>query len=158
MRSSSKATSLSWWRRILGAPSAISEPLPRRQASDAWAQQRAEARARIETVVRDAMVRAGVLSSQYRFKTLASDRVGSSYIVLIDLAAEADDLDVFARNEWASWIGEKAVSRFGIEVPSVYWRKDDPSRANLSRRVRIRTEADHEVDPDLSATKYGELA
>src|SRR5574343_431788 len=46
------------------------------------------AAALLYTVVRDAMVRAGVLSASYKFKVLSLDQRGRQFLVMMDLARE----------------------------------------------------------------------
>ena len=47
-----------------------------------------ERRELLYTVVRDAMVRAGVLSASYKFKVLSLDQRGRQFLVMMDLARE----------------------------------------------------------------------
>ena len=49
-------------------------------------QERMERRELLYAVVRDAMVRAGVLSSSYKFKVLSLDTHGRQFLVMVDLA------------------------------------------------------------------------
>ena len=72
-------------------------------------------------VVRQAMMRAGVLSSGYKFKVLSLDPKGHQFLVMIDLARtyvrEAErlaDIEVM--------IAQAAKGRHEILVEGVYWR------------------------------------
>ena len=61
-------------------------------AESASARRRADRAARREllyAVVREAMVRAGVLSASYKFKVLSIDGDGLQYLVMIDLGRDA---------------------------------------------------------------------
>jgi hypothetical protein len=85
-------------------------------------------------VVRDAMVRAGVLSSGYKFKVLSLDSRGSQFMVMVDLAADqAGSASQMAEIEAS--IAQSAKSRYEIVVTAVYWRRNehvaigDPRRA-----------------------------
>lgn len=93
------------------------EPGPRRS-------ERLEQRERLYSVVRESMVRAGVLSSGYKFKVLALDARGGQFLVMMDLAQE------FGResqrlSEIEALIAQGAKQRFGIVVTAVYWRLNE---------------------------------
>ena len=112
-------------------------PTPKRR------EERTARRERLYTAVRDAMTRAGVLSSTYKFKVLSLDARGRQYLVMVDLAtAEAAGQERLAQIE-ASII-EGASARYDITVKAVYWRVNDqvapgdrvaatPERARPSR-------------------------
>jgi len=76
------------------------------------------------TVVRDSMMRAGVLSASYKFKVLSLDGRGRQFLVMIDLArdhaAEATRLA-----EIEASIAQAAKSRYDIVVTAVYWRLNE---------------------------------
>jgi len=76
------------------------------------------------TVVREAMMRAGVLSASYKFKVLSLDGRGRQFLVMIDLArdhaAEATRLA-----EIEASIAQAAKSRYDIVVTAVYWRLNE---------------------------------
>ena len=63
-------------------PSASQDPAAARK------NERAERRELLYTTVRDAMVRAGVLSAGYKFKVLSLDQRGAQFLVMMDLAQE----------------------------------------------------------------------
>jgi hypothetical protein len=93
------------------------EPGPRRS-------ERLEQRERLYSVVRESMVRSGVLSSGYKFKVLALDARGGQFLVMMDLAQE------FGResqrlSEIEALIAQGAKQRFGIVVTAVYWRLNE---------------------------------
>jgi hypothetical protein len=85
--------------------------------------ERAARRELLYSVVREAMVRAGVLTSTYKFKVLSLDASGSQYLVMIDLARGADNRD--PRGEIEALIIQSARSRHEIVVTSVYWRTSE---------------------------------
>jgi hypothetical protein len=76
------------------------------------------------TVVRESMMRAGVLSASYKFKVLSLDGRGRQFLVMIDLArdhaAEATRLA-----EIEASIAQAAKSRYDIVVTAVYWRLNE---------------------------------
>jgi hypothetical protein len=87
-------------------------------------QRRSERNARRELlfqVVRESMVRVGVLSSAFKFKVLALDQRGRTFLVMIDLSAEfANETAKLAEIE--ALIAHTAKIRFELIVQAVYWR------------------------------------
>jgi len=76
------------------------------------------------TVVRESMVRAGVLSASYKFKVLSLDGRGRQFLVMIDLARDhAAESTRLAEIEAA--IAQAAKSRYDIVVTAVYWRLNE---------------------------------
>jgi hypothetical protein len=72
-------------------------------------------------VVRESMVRVGVLSSAFRFKVLSLDQRGRSFLVMLELSAEfSGEAEKLAEIE--SMIAQTARHRFDIMVQAVYWR------------------------------------
>jgi hypothetical protein len=72
-------------------------------------------------VVRESMVRVGVLSSAFKFKVLSLDQRGRSFLVMIELSAEfSGEVEKLAEIE--SMIAQTARHRFEIIVQAVYWR------------------------------------
>ncbi len=99
---------------LLSPQSASSQDQQRRS-------ERTERRELLYTAVRDAMVRAGVLSAGYKFKVLSLDQRGSQFLVMMDLAPEYGS-DMERLGEIEALIAQSAKTRFGIGVPAVYWR------------------------------------
>jgi hypothetical protein len=72
-------------------------------------------------VVRESMVRVGVLSSAFKFKVLSLDQRGRSFLVMIELSAEfSGEVEKLAEIE--NMIAQTARHRFEIVVQAVYWR------------------------------------
>lgn len=86
--------------------------------------ERMERRELLYTVVRDAMVRAGVLSASYKFKVLSLDQRGSQFLVMMDVAREFGG-DTARLSEIEALIAQTAKSRYDIAVTAVYWRVND---------------------------------
>lgn len=87
-------------------------------------QERLERRELLYAVVREAMVRASVLSSSYKFKVLSLDPRGQQFMVMVDLAkGVGKDTNRLAGIEKA--IAESAKARYDIAVSAVYWRASD---------------------------------
>ncbi len=80
-------------------------------------------REQLFSVVRESMIRGGVLSSSYEFKVLTLDANGDSFLVLIDLALPAEVMPDEYLLEIERWIQASADSRHGMTVGSVYWRR-----------------------------------
>jgi hypothetical protein len=111
-------------------PSTGSAGTPRKSSRDAAgggsnsARRKTERAARREllyAVVREAMVRAGVLSASYKFKVLSLDADGRQFLVMIDLARGAGG-DANNLSEIEALIAQSAKSRHEILVTAVYWR------------------------------------
>ena len=89
-------------------------------------------------VVREAMVRAGVLSFSYKFKVLSLDPLGRQFMVMVDLAQGAAS-DTSRLAEIEAMIAQSAKVRYDILVSSVYWRANehvaigDPAHYTASR-------------------------
>jgi hypothetical protein len=99
------------------------EPPPPEHAANRK-NERMERRELLYTVVRDAMVRAGVLSASYKFKVLSLDQRGSQFLVMMDLAREFGG-DTARLSEIEALIAQTAKSRYDIAVTAVYWRTNE---------------------------------
>lgn len=86
--------------------------------------ERMERRELLYSVVRDAMVRAAVLSAGYKFKVLSLDQHGRQFLVMIDLAREYGG-DTARLSEIEALIAQTAKTRYDIAVNAVYWRLND---------------------------------
>jgi len=74
--------------------------------------------------VREAMIRAGVLSASYKFKVLSLDPRGDQFMVMMDLAQEfGGQTERLAEIE--VMIAQNAKSRYNIRVTAVYWRTNE---------------------------------
>lgn len=99
------------------------EPLPPDHAANRK-NERMERRELLYTVVRDAMVRAGVLSASYKFKVLSLDQRGRQFLVMMDLAREYGG-ETVRLSEIEALIAQTAKTRYDILVTAVYWRIND---------------------------------
>ena len=86
--------------------------------------ERMERRELLYSVVRDAMVRAGVLSASYKFKVLSLDQRGRQFLVMMDLAREYGG-ETVRLSEIEALIAQTAKTRHDILVTAVYWRIND---------------------------------
>lgn len=96
--------------------------------------ERMERRELLYTVVRDAMVRAGVLSASYKFKVLSLDQRGSQFLVMMDLAREFGG-DTARLSEIEALIAQTAKSRYDIAVTAVYWRINDHVAVGIPQKA-----------------------
>lgn len=86
--------------------------------------ERMERREMLYAIVRDAMVRAGVLSASYKFKVLALDQRGKQFLVMMELARDYGG-EMGRLSEIEALIAQTAKSRNDISVTAVYWRTSD---------------------------------
>ena len=110
-------------RRSAGSSNAMPQPAAL-TSSQRLEQRKTERNAKRELlyqVVRESMVRVGVLSSAFRFKVLSLDQRGRSFLVMLELSAEfSGEAEKLAEIE--SMIAQTARHRFDIVVQAVYWR------------------------------------
>jgi hypothetical protein len=112
------------------------------EASDRAMQQRREQRkvdrmGRREAlfgIVREIMLRSGILSSAYKFKVLSIDQKGRHFLVLLDLSLDLAHSEPAERLlEIEKMIAETSMSRMQVVVQAVYWRYFSPSQAATVR-------------------------
>lgn len=72
-------------------------------------------------VIRDEMIRAGVLAASYKFKVLSLDSRGKQYLIMMDLLGPVAQEPVHLRYI-ETLIMQAAKGRHGIDVGAVYWR------------------------------------
>lgn len=86
--------------------------------------QRHARREQLYVAIREAMLRAGVLSARYKFKVLSLDYPGNEFLVMMDLAKVSGGApEQFGEME--ALIVQSAKARFEITVPAVYWRTEE---------------------------------
>ena len=110
----------------------LSEQLPPEHAANRK-NERMERRELLYTVVRDAMVRAGVLSASYKFKVLSLDQRGRQFLVMMDLAREYGG-ETVRLSEIEALIAQTAKTRYEILVTAVYGRINDHVAVGLPQR------------------------
>lgn len=111
-------------------------------------------------VVRESMVRAGVLSSSYKFKVLSLDQRGQQFLVMMDLSREFAG-DPERMSEIEALIAQRAKTRYDIAVKSVYWRLNEhvavgqPGLTRPSVQSAVaRVEAELPVAPPVPVTAF----
>ena len=122
-------------RPMMGSRTANGAAQPAAAASaQRLEQRRTERNAKRELlfqVVRESMVRVGVLSSAFKFKVLSLDQRGRSFLVMIELSAEfSGEVEKLAEIE--NMIAQTARHRFDIIVQAVYWRYFNGASAAVS--------------------------
>ncbi|WP_232834431.1 hypothetical protein [Rhodoferax ferrireducens] len=99
--------------------------------------ERLENRELIYSVVRDSMIRSGVLAASYKFKVLSLDARGRQYLIMMDLVRQSTDItDRLAEIE--ARMAEIARTRHDILVTAVYWRVNERVTAGLSSTQAVR--------------------
>lgn len=93
--------------------------------------ERIERREQLYGVVRDAMTRAGILSTGYKFKVLSLDPRGRQYLIMMDLVDQSAG-DSARLAEIEALIAQFAKTRHEILVTAVYWRVNASVTAGLS--------------------------
>jgi len=96
--------------------------------------ERLERRELLYAVVREAMIRMGVLSSSYKFKVLSLDSRGRQYLIMMDLARQYMG-DPARLAEVETSIAQNAKSRHDILVTAVYWRVNEHVTAGVTARM-----------------------
>lgn len=94
--------------------------------------QRMEYREQLYGVVRESMIRAGVLSSGYKFKVLSLDPRGRQYLIMMDLAHQYAGKPA-GLAEIEAMIAQSAKTRYEILVTSVYWRVNEHVTSGLTK-------------------------
>ena len=110
----------------------LHQPVPPEHAANRK-NERMERRELLYTVVRDAMVRAGVLSASYKFKVLSLDQRGRQFLVMMDLAREYGG-ETARLSEIEALIAQTAKTRYDILVTAVYWRINDHVAVGLPQK------------------------
>lgn len=86
-------------------------------------QQRAARREQLFALVRENMIRMGVLSSHYKFKVLTLDPAGEQFIVMVDWQPGALGADPAFEAQFEAGLLHLLVERQqGFRVKAVYWR------------------------------------
>ena len=73
----------------------------------------------------------GIASGNYKFKVVRADKRGHSFVVMVDLSLEFMDSESGRQRSLMALgdaIRKDALTRYGIGVPSVYWRVNEEIR------------------------------
>lgn len=82
------------------------------------------------SVVRDVMIRAGVLAASYKFKVLSLDAHGRQYLIMMDIDKLALDA-IASQNEIETAMTQAAKARHDLVVTAVYWRATEQAATGL---------------------------
>jgi hypothetical protein len=94
--------------------------------------ERMERREWLYSVVREAMLHAGVLTASFKFKVLALDERGRQFLVMVDLApALGGDTSRLSKIE--TQIIQTAKARYDLVITAVYWRTNDHVAVGLPK-------------------------
>jgi hypothetical protein len=110
-------------------------------------------REQLFSVVRESLIRGGVLSTSYEFKVLALDAWGDRFMVLLDLSLPVDAMPDEFLLEIERWIQTSARTRLSMQIPAVYWRRKavgDPRSMALRAAVAAKTRQ------ELAGARQGE--
>jgi len=105
-----------------------SPPLPQTAVQENARNRRVARREALYGVVRDVMMRAGVLSGGYKFKVLALDQSGIKFLVMVDVAPEYIS-DAARLGDIEGQLAQEAHVRCRILVTAVYWRTNGRNAA-----------------------------
>jgi hypothetical protein len=92
-----------------------------------------ERREWLYSVVREAMLHAGVLTASYKFKVLALDERGRQFLVMVDLAPQLGG-DTGQLSKIETQIVQTAKTRYDLVITSVYWRTNEHVAVGLPPR------------------------
>jgi hypothetical protein len=98
--------------------------------------ERLERRELLYSVVREVMIKAGVLTSSYKFKVLSLDSRGRQYLIMMDLARQYVG-ETTRLAEIEGLIAKHAKNRHDILVTAVYWRVNEHVTAGLTRQAPV---------------------
>jgi hypothetical protein len=111
-------------------------------------------REQLYVAIREAMIRAGVLSASYKFKVLSLDQPGNEFLVMMDLA-KAFGGSPGQLAEIEALIVQNAKARFEITVPAVYWRMDEVAALRKPRPIPREVAQTAELQRDVTTTAHG---
>lgn len=133
---------MSWFSRLFEKPRTV----PSRKVSP---DRKRESRSRViqrellYTVVREALVDVGLLSSQFKFKVLTLEQDGLQFVVMVDLSDQLNR-DMIDLGGMEASIVQRAASHHKLRVKAVYWRITDrdlvkrPEKARKTLKFRVR--------------------
>lgn len=149
------------FRKLGGRHRFLSRRAIRREVQEKRAQALAQAERRMLTrallarLVKETMLRAGVLSGQFHFKTLAMDREGTTYNVLIDLDPSAARITADIGALCESRMRHDALARHELAIAAVYWR--NTVAVPVTQRKATSERERQQRPAALSDTDFGDL-
>lgn len=82
---------------------------------------RLEQRELLYAVVRETMVRLGLITSSYKYKVLSLDPHGRQYLIMMDLKQDMQS-QAPLMSKIEQLLTQEALSRHSIQITAVYWR------------------------------------
>jgi hypothetical protein len=104
-------------------PAARPAPHAAQEGADERRLRRHARREQLYVAIRESMTRSGVLAATYKFKVLSLDQPGNEFLVMVDLSMAFESI-TGQLGTMEALIIQNAKARFGITVPTVYWRID----------------------------------
>lgn len=131
------------------------EPGTRQEQAKVLKHERMERREWLYSVVREAMLHAGVLTASYKFKVLALDERGRQFLVMVDLAPQLGG-DTGQLSKIEAQVVQTAKTRYDLVITSIYWRTNEHVAVGLPPRpgmapVFASEVAAHAVSASVSA-------
>lgn len=119
------------WQWLRGSDARAAASTPTAHGSHAGSsglrQQRGTRREQLFALVRENMIRLGVLSSHYKFKVLTLDPGGEHFIVMVDWQPGAPNADAAFEKTYEAGLQHLLDERrLGFKVKAVYWRGHAP--------------------------------
>lgn len=114
--------------------------------------ERIERRELLYSVVRDSMIRVGVLAASYKFKVLSLDANGLQYLVMMDMVNQSAG-DAIRMTEIEGVIAQTAKMRHDITVSAVYWRVNETVTTELTQSHAVRVHQGHPKSSEPHAPK-----
>lgn len=116
------------------APAAAPAPSAQAMEKSQRKAERAANRELLYPVVRESMLKAGILSTRYTFKLLTTDTRGEKFLVMVDMAPEFLG-DMSRLNEIETLIQRAAAAGHDLRVQAVYWRANATMAAEPAHSV-----------------------
>lgn len=136
-------------------PGTDPEQAPTNQVASRKAE-RLQRRELLYSVVRDTMIRAGLLAASYRFKVLSLDAHGRRHLIMMDLA-NGVALDSVRFAEIEAVLAQAAKAQHGILVTAVYWRVNEPVTVGQSRTSMGPIAKKFNAKPDQPAPRASDM-
>ncbi len=141
---------MSWFSRLFAKPRTLSA---RKVSPDRKRETRSRViqRELLYTVVREALVGMGLLTSQFKFKVLTLEQDGLQFVVMVDLSDQLSH-DMTDLGGMEANIVQRASSHHRLRVKAVYWRMTDrdlvkrPDQARKPSKFRTRSVSHHTID------------
>jgi hypothetical protein len=99
---------------------------------------RLEQRELLYAVVRETMVRAGHITSGYKYKVLSLDSHGRQYLIMMDIKQDLQS-QASALSKIELLLTQEALTRHNIQIAGVYWRCMEPKTPDAPKPLSADT-------------------